>query len=105
MEIIFNKKDYNSHKDFYQDIYNKLDGKSMPDWEQYGTLGGTLLDEFLWYCHNDNSHYIFLNFDVEKINQEKSYEDRQYALILRIFDDFIKEFPNNTIEFRNDEEQ
>ena len=104
-QIIFNKKNYKSYKDFFTDLYRQTNGAGFIDWKQYPDLNynAGFLDEFLWYCNTDGGyHYIFLNFDKEKINLQKSFEDYQYATILRIFDKFVNKYPNNKIEFRNE---
>lgn len=60
------------------------------------------LNEFLWYNHNKNLEIIMLNFDVNKIKEQKTYEDYQWNLILEVLQDFAAEHPNNTIVFRNE---
>ena len=102
-KIIFNKKNYKSYKDFYVQLYKDLNGKSMPDWEDYVNLGynAGLLDEFLWYCHNNNIHYIFVGFDKKEIALEKTYDDYEYNMIIHAFEDFVNKYPNNELEFRD----
>ena len=106
-EIIFNKKYYKSYKDFYTQIYKDLEGKTIPDWEDYENLhfNADLLEEFLWYYHNDNLKYIFVNFDKEKIKLQKNYDDYEYNLILQIFEDFVQKYPNNLLQYENDEKE
>lgn len=106
-EIMFNRKDYKSYKDFYTQIYKDLDGKSIPDWEDYDALhyNADLLNEFLWYYHNDSIKYIFVNFDKEKIKLQKNYDNYEYNLIIEVFEDFVKDYPNNALEFRMDDEK
>lgn len=106
-QVIFDRKKYNSYKDFYVQIYKDLDGKSIPDWAEYENLhyNADFLNEFLWYCLDDNTNYIFLNFDKEKINQQKNYNDYEFSLILKIFERFVSRYPNNTMEYRFDEEE
>ena len=83
-EIIFNRKDYKSYKDFYTQIYKDLDGNSISDWEDYQDLcySADALNEFLWYYHNDNIKYIFVNFDKEKISLQKNFDDYKYNIII-----------------------
>lgn len=104
-EIIFNRKNYKSYKDFYIQLYKDLDGKSIPDWEDYPDLhyNAGLLNEFLWYSHNDNIKYIFLNFDKEKIVMQKNYDDYEYNIVIKVFERFAKQYPNNVVEFRMEE--
>lgn len=83
-----------------------MDGKRFDDFDYCkNTLGynADILDEFLWYCHNDNIKYIFINFDREKIKQPKTYNDYKYNIIMEVFEDFVKQFPNNKLEFRMEE--
>ncbi len=106
-EIIFNRKNYESFKDFYVQIYKDLEGKSIPDWEDYENLcySADALDEFLWYYHNDNIKYLFVNFDKEKIALKKNYDDYQFQIIIEVFEDFVKKYPNNQLEFRMEEDK
>lgn len=103
-QVIFNKSDYKSYKDFYHDVCIKLDKDSFIDWNgRYDDLGysADMLNEFLWYCHNDNLDCIFIGFDLDKINKQKTYEDYKYSLALDVFCCFAKEYPNNKVEFRD----
>jgi len=105
-QIIFNKKDYKDYRDMYHDICVKLDKDRFLDWEDdYEDLNysSDLLNEFLWYCNDDNLHIILLNFDREKIATPQNYDDYKYNLILEVFEDFVKKYPNNTLEYRNEE--
>ena len=104
-EIIFCKKNYMSYKDLYSQIYRDLKGKNMPDWEDYDNLGysGDILNEFLWYCHKDNNKYIFIGFDKDKIKLQKNYDDYKYNIVIEVFENFVKEYPNNKLEFRMEE--
>ncbi len=107
-EIIFNKNKYFNYKELYVDIYKKLNGKENHDFDFCSdTLGcsADILNEFLWYYHNDNIKYIFVDFDKEKIALKKNYDDYKYNLIIEVFEEFVAEFPNNKLEFRIDEEK
>ena len=106
-EVIFDRKKYNSYKDFYVQIYKDLDGKSIPDWAESNNLdySADQLNEFLWYCHNDNTKYVFVNFDKEKIKLAKNLNDFKFNIILRVFERFVSRYPNNTMEYRFDEEE
>ena len=105
--IIIDKKDYTSYKDFYRDIFIKLDGKNNIDFEDMKALlyNANILNEFLWYCHNDNIYFIFKNFNLEKIRNYKNYENYQWNLIIEVIEDFVKKYSNNKLEFINDEKQ
>ena len=107
-EIIFDRKEYKTYKDFYHDIAIKLDNERFLDWQnEYEDFcyDGNLLYEFLWYCKKDDSKYVFKNFDRKKIKEQKKYEDFEYNIILSSFEDFVKEYPNNSMEYRNDQEK
>ena len=101
-EIIFDRKNYKSYKDFYVQVYNDLEGKEMPDWEDYENLcySGDALDEFLWYCHDDSIKYIFVGFDKKEIKKEKNFDDYKYNIVLKVFERFVEMYPNNKLEFR-----
>ena len=100
-EIVFDKNNYSSYKDFYVQIYEDLDGAHTMDWEQYDNLcySADALGEFLWYKAEENIYYIFKNFDKEIIVNQKTYEDYEYGLIIKIFERFAKNYPNNIVEF------
>ena len=104
-KVIFNKNEYNSFKDFYHDLYQKLNGKSTIDFEELNDLGyhADILNEFLWYKAEEKNNYIFLNFDLKKIQNKKTYENYEWNLIFKIFKRHVQEFPNNQIEFRNED--
>lgn len=107
-EIIFNRKDYKSYEDFYADVYDKLDGKENWDFDYCKVPLGysaDTLNEFLWYYHNDSIKYIFVNFDKEKIALEKNYDDYEYNIVFKVFHRFVKNYPNNALEFKMDDEQ
>ena len=74
MKIIFNKNEYNTYKDFYVDILNKLNAQRFIDWQDEKNLGynGNLLYEFLWYCSNNNNEYVFVNFNRKNMKPNKS---------------------------------
>lgn len=103
-EIIFKRKNYKSYKDFYVQVYKDLEGKEMIDWADYDDLhyNADLLDEFLGYCNDDSNKYIFIGFDKEKIKEEKNYDDYEYNMVIRIFERFVKKYPNNKLEFRDE---
>ncbi|MBR4801042.1 MAG: hypothetical protein IK048_05185 [Clostridia bacterium] len=100
-EVIFDRNNYTSYKDFYAQIYKDLDGKHTIDWEQYDNLcySADGLNEFLWYKAEENIHYIFKNFDKERIAKQSAYDDYEYNLIVEVFEYFAKQFPNNKVEF------
>lgn len=105
-EIIFNRKAYKTYEDFYLDLYNKLNGKELHDFDGLNNPLGCNADimyEFLQYCSEDNIKYIFVNFDKEKIALPKNFSDYKFNIIFRVFEDFVKEYPNNALEFKMEE--
>ena len=102
-EIVFDRNNYKSYKDFYSQIYKDLDGKDNPDFEEYDDFhyNADLLDEFLWYCHNDNVKYIFVGFDQTEIALEKTYDDYEFNIVIKIFKRFVNKYPNNELEFKD----
>ncbi len=105
-KLIYNRKQLNSYKEFYEKLYKDLEGETIPDWEDCSTLNYSADDlaEFLWYCLDDGNNYIFKNFDLEKIKNYKNYENYKWNLVFEVFEEFVKKYPNNTLEFINEEE-
>ena len=107
-EVIFNRKDYKSYKDFYHDLCVKLNKDRFIDWRgEYENLGfnADLLNEFLWYCHDDNLHIKMLNFDTEKISKKKTYEDYKWNLIIEVLNYFALTYSNNKLEYINEKDE
>lgn len=104
-EIIFDKKKLSCYKDFYAQIYKDLDGKSFGDWQAYENLNynASMLDEFLWYNNDKKVKFLFLNFDLEKIKQEKTYDDYEYGIIFKVFNRVVSEYENFTMEIIKEE--
>lgn len=107
-EIILNYNDYKTKdetfKDFYRDIFIKLDGNTIIDFEGLDDLGynGNILNEFMWYVSDENLKLVFLNLDLAKIAKENTIDDYEWKLIIEVLQDFVKDYPNNTLEFRNE---
>lgn len=104
-KVIYDRKQLNSYKDFYEKLYADMDGKNMIDWEKFEYLGydADNLNEFLWYCSDNNSHFIFKNFDLDKINNYKNYENYKWFLIFKVFKRFVEQYSNNKLEFVNED--
>ena len=104
-KLIYDRKQLNSYKEFYEKIYIDLDGKGMNDWEKFEYLGYNAdnLNEFLWYCQDRNVSFIFKNFDLNKVKGQKNYEDYKWNLIFEVFEEFVKKYPNNKLEFINED--
>ena len=111
-KITFNKNSYKSkdetYKDFYHDLCLQLDRKNVIDWQDdfYKDLryNADFLDEFLWYCSDDDTNYVFVGIDIEKIENYKTYDQYEWSLILKVFNRFVEQYPNNTLEFKDCEE-
>ncbi len=103
-KIIFDKNKYGSYKDFFEDVYVQLDGIHTLDFEDYPNLNyhADFLYEFLYYKEDEHYNYILKNFDLNEIKKQKTYENYQFNIIIKIFQDFAKEHPSNTLEFIND---
>ncbi len=101
-EIIFDRNKYESYKDFYVQLYRELDGKSFGDWQAYENLNynASMLDEFLWYNNDKRVKFVFVCFDLEKIKQEKTYDDYEYGIIFKVFNDTVRAYSNFTMEIR-----
>ncbi|MEG1963614.1 MAG: hypothetical protein RR123_01925 [Clostridia bacterium] len=107
-EIIFNTKEYTSknetYKDFYRDIFIKLDAKSNIDFADEINLryNADILNEFMWYYHNESNRYVFINLEIREIEKQKTADDYEWGIILKVLKQFVTDFPNNTLEFRNE---
>lgn len=104
-KVVFDKKKYKSYKDFYEDFYKQANGAAFLDWAKYPNLNynASFLYEFLWYFNTDGPHhYVFQNFDKEKILQQKTVDDCEFGYVIQIFERFVKDHPNNKLEFENE---
>lgn len=105
-EVIFNVADYKTpyetYKDFYKDVFIKLDGKGIIDFENMPDLHfhADILNEFMWYNHDENLKLVFVGLDLDKIKKRQTYDDIIWERIISVMEDFVKKFPNNTLEFR-----
>ena len=104
-EIVFDRNDYESYKDFYVQLYKELNGKSFGDWQAYENLNydASMLDEFLWYNNDKKVKFVFQNFDLEKIKEEKIYDDYEYGIIFKVFDRVVSEYETFTMEIIKEE--
>ncbi len=101
--VTIDKKNYNKWTEFYEDIFIKLDGKQTIDFIDMPTLlqNSNVLAEFLWYKKYEDIKFKLINFDREKIKNQKDIEDYHWNIILDVLESFVKEYPNNTIEYIN----
>lgn len=109
-EIFFDKKKYQSYKDMYVDIAQKTEINKTDDYFDSSNLEYNA--NILWEClecdfgyEQKNIKIIFLNFDRKKIKLQKNFEDYQYNIIIEVFEDFVKEYPNNKLEFRMEDKK
>ena len=105
-EVIFNISDYKTpyetYKDFYKDIFIKLDGEHNIDFENMPDLHfhADILNEFMWYNSDNDLKLVFVGLDLDKIQAQKTYDDYEWGLIVKIMKRFVERYPNNTLEFR-----
>lgn len=102
-KITIDKNKCESYKTFYEIIYNEFDGKHMIDWEEYDNIhyNAGALDEFLWYVSENNTEFVMVNFDTDKIKEQKTYDDYEWNIILTVLKRFVYEHPNNKLTFVN----
>ena len=101
-EIIFNKKTCGSYKDFYKKICVDLDKESFIDWAgQYENLcfSADMLNEFLWYNHDENILFKFIGYNKESLISEQTVEGLMWGRIFRCIDRFCSDYPNNKVEY------
>ena len=101
MELVYRYSEMKDFKRFYEIfcIDTKLEEDiDMCDYENLH-YNADFLNEYLFGCQDMNIHFKFIGFDLEKINEEKTYNDWEWSLIFRILNRFVKKYPNNTIEF------
>lgn len=105
-KIVIDKTNYASYghytfKGFYNDIYNKLDGKNSVEFANIENChyNADLLNDFLWSNYSENIKFVFLNFDLQKIKTQKTYDNYEWGLIIDVVSRFVNEYPNNALEF------
>ena len=110
MQITFNKNNYKSkdetYKDFYRDICIQLDAKNNLNCLEPEDLAfhADILNEFLWDYHMDGINFVFQGLNLSKIKNYKTYDDFKWSKILKVFNRFVEQYPNNTLEFKDCEE-
>lgn len=107
MQIVIDKKNCESYKTFYEIIYKVFDGKHMIDWEENENLcySADMLDEFLWYVSEENTEFVMINFDIAKIKEQKTYDNYEWNIILKVLDRFVHDYPDNKLTFVKEEKQ
>ncbi|HCE34568.1 MAG TPA: hypothetical protein DEQ88_04265, partial [Clostridiales bacterium] len=105
--VIFNVADYKTpyetYKDFYKDIFIKLDGEHNIDFAEMPDLhfSADILNEFMWYNSDNDLKLVFVGLDLGKIQARETYDDYEWGLIVKIMKRFVERYPNNTLEFRD----
>ena len=106
--FIFDKNDYQSYKDMYKDMAHKMRCDQID--EYFDTTTFDYSADILWeyiecefqYAGPVNIKIVLKNFDREEIRTEKPFENYKLNLIIETFEDFVKKYPNNKLEFVND---
>lgn len=105
IHLVIDKSKCESYKKFYEIVYSQLNGKGYIDWEQYDNLhyNADMLNEFLWYAHNlVNTEFVMMNFDIDRIKEQKTYDNYEWNIILEVLQDFVKDYPNNKLTFKTE---
>lgn len=106
-DFIFNRNEYENYKDFYKDIAIKMDANKIDDYFDSTSFeyNANILWEFLCcefgYLKNDIK-ITLKNFYVNQLKIDKKYDDYCTYIVIEIFREFVKTFPNNKLEFVND---
>lgn len=89
-EFIFNKKEYESYKDFYKDIAIKMNATKIDDYFDSSTFeyNANILWEFLCcefgYLKKDIK-ITLKNFNVAQLKIDKKYDDYCVNIVIKIF--------------------
>ncbi len=103
-KVIIDKDKCESFKTFYEIVYRELQGKTYIDWAEYENLNyfADMLNEFLWYVHNEqDTEFVMVNFDLDKIKNQKTYDNYEWEIILKVLHRFVTEYPSNKLTFVN----
>ena len=103
-KITIDKSKCESYKTFYEIVYNEFYGKRIPDWEDYNNMhySADMLNEFLWYVNDRNTEFVMVNFDINKIKEQKTLDNYKWNIILEVLEDFVKDYPNNKLTFKTE---
>ena len=104
-ELIYDKNKLKSFKNFYEKIYLDLEAQKYDYWADYPNLyySGDGLNEFLGDFQDDNLLFVMKNFDLDKIKEQKSFENYKWNIIIKVISEFVDKYPNNKIVFVYDE--
>lgn len=102
-KLVYDRNTIKDYKAFYEDIVKKLDADRFVDWQGETNLNynANNLSEFLWYCHKDNVEFVFLNFDLDQIENYKTTENYEWNNIFSVIKKFTTQYANNAITFVN----
>lgn len=106
-KITIDKNKCQSYKTFYEIVYNEFDGKHMVDWEEYDNIhyNADMLNEFLWYVSDINTEFVMMNFDIDRIKEQKTYDNYEWNILLEVLQDFVKDYPNNKLTFKTEQKR
>jgi len=60
-----------------------------------------MITKILSFVNRFLKFLVFVGFDLEKIKQEKTYDDYEYGIILKVFSRFVSDCENFTMESLN----
>ena len=106
IKLVYSKKECKSYKDFYEKICVDLKLEENIDMCELENLcyRADFLNEFLWYNYTDDLRFIFIGYDREGVKNYKTIEDYKWNLIFEVVEEFCERYPNNTVEYRESEE-
>lgn len=101
MELVYRYRELKDYKKFYEQFCIDTNYKRNLDMCDYENLcySADFLNEYMFSCQDMNIHFKFIGFDLEKINEAKTLNDMKWKSIFNVLGYFIKDYPNNTIEF------
>lgn len=103
--LTIDKNKCESYKSFYEIVYDFFDGKHMIDWEECDNMlySADMLSEFLWYASYDGeTEFVMLNFDIDRLKNNKTYDDYKWQLIFKVLDRFVNQYPSNKLTIATD---
>ena len=101
MELVYRYSEMKDFKKFYERFCVDTRLEEDMDLCDYENLhyNADLLNEYMFSCKDMDIHFKFIGFDLEKINEPRTVSTWEWKLIFEVLDDFVKKYPNNTIEF------
>ena len=101
MDLVYNFSEMQDFKQFYERFCKDTKIEEDMDMCQYENLNysADMLVEYLFGCREMDIHLKFVGFDRKNMKPDKNYNDYKWTLIFEVLEDFVRDFPNNTIEF------